>query len=80
MSCVTFLVFAVDKRGAVWGTWRVRERTLHQLGAAGGWPGGLLAMKVLRHKTIDRPFRRGFFAMIAVHIAAVATICYFVSR
>lgn len=56
-----------DKRAAQRGEWRVRERTLHLIALAGGWPGAILAQRLFRHKTSDRPFRLVFHAIIALH-------------
>jgi uncharacterized membrane protein YsdA (DUF1294 family) len=48
---------------------RTPERTLLLLGLAGGWPGGLLAQRWLRHKTAKRPFQRLFRASVAANLA-----------
>lgn len=67
-SLATFIAYALDKRAATRGTWRVRERTLHLFELAGGWPGALLAQRLLRHKTIDRRFRLIFWLIVATHV------------
>ena len=56
-SVVTFLVFGFDKWRASRPGRRVPESFLVFLGALGGWPGGLFAMKIFRHKTIKRTFQ-----------------------
>ncbi|MGQ0627442.1 MAG: DUF1294 domain-containing protein [Phycisphaerales bacterium] len=56
MSVVAFCAFALDKRAAVLGHRRTRERTLHLLEFLGGWPGALAAIFIIRHKTRDGPF------------------------
>ncbi|WP_394199955.1 DUF1294 domain-containing protein [Shewanella waksmanii] len=56
-SAVTFLVYAWDKSVARKGHWRVKERHLHLLAFACGWPGALVAQSILRHKSQKRPFR-----------------------
>ena len=56
-SLLAFLVFGVDKflsRQA--SRRRVSEFQLLLLAALGGWPGGLLAMLVFRHKTAKPSF------------------------
>lgn len=64
-SGVTFLVFAWDKWRARRGGQRVSERMLAGLGAAGGWPGGLLAMILFRHKTAKPAFLAKYgFALV----------------
>ena len=50
------------------------ERRLLVLGLIGGWPGAILAQRLLRHKTIKPAFRRAFVASVMVHLAASAAI------
>lgn len=50
-SVATFVVYALDKSAAKLGRRRVRERTLHGLALLGGWPGALVAQRLLRHKS-----------------------------
>jgi len=57
VSVVTVLIYAWDKRRARNGGWRVAERTLHGMELLGGWPGGVLARRWLRHKSVKRSFR-----------------------
>jgi uncharacterized membrane protein YsdA (DUF1294 family) len=70
MSLVTFAVFAIDKRAAKRGTWRTPEKTLMSLSLCCGWPGALLAMKLVRHKTRHKLFTIGVPAIACLHIAA----------
>lgn len=51
MSLVTFIAYAVDKKKAIDGEWRTKEKTLLGLSLFGGAIGGFLAMKFIRHKT-----------------------------
>lgn len=44
-------LFGWDKLQAVLGGWRVSERDLCLSAVAGGWGGGLAAMRLFRHKT-----------------------------
>lgn len=69
-SIVTFFAYAFDKTAASRGTWRTSESTLLGLGLIGGWPGGLLAQKWLRHKSSKQPFRTAFWVTVAVNLAA----------
>lgn len=72
VSAASLATYGIDKRRARLGRWRIRERTLHLLDLAGGWPGGLLAQRLFRHKTGDRSFNRVFWAIVALHAVAWA--------
>ena len=63
-SLCAFFAFGWDKRCAVRGKWRVRERTLLALAAAGGAAGALLGMYVFRHKIKQNKFRFGVPALL----------------
>lgn len=61
-SGLAFLMFAIDKFKAQFsGGNRVPEIHLLIISAIGGWPGGWLAMRLFRHKTIKKSFRFRFF-------------------
>ncbi|MDX2132905.1 MAG: DUF1294 domain-containing protein [Planctomycetota bacterium] len=70
LSLVTLGVFAVDKRLAMAGARRVPERWLHALSLLGGWPGAMLAFRLVRHKNRKPAFvlRTWMFALL--HVAA----------
>lgn len=68
MSLATFIVYALDKRAAKLGQWRVKENTLHGLALLCGWPGALLAQHLLRHKSAKPGFRRLFWLSTALNI------------
>ena len=71
MSVITFGTYAWDKRRSRRTRGRVRrvsERTLHTLELAGGWPGGLLARRWLRHKSVKRSFRMRSAAIVLLHL------------
>ncbi|MET0319734.1 MAG: DUF1294 domain-containing protein [Duganella sp.] len=70
-SVLCYIVYAIDKAAAVRRARRVPERTLLLLGLACGWPGGLLAQRRLRHKTVKRSFQVAFWITVVVNIAAV---------
>ncbi len=72
LSLVTFAAYAVDKSAAQRSAWRTPEATLHGLGLAGGWPGGLVAQEVLRHKSSKTSFRLVFWITVLLNCAAVA--------
>lgn len=68
-SLLTFIMYAVDKSAARNGNWRTRERTLHLLSLAGGWPGALIAQQKLRHKSMKRSFRSAFWVTVLLNNA-----------
>lgn len=67
VSCITFMAYAWDKSAAKHGKWRIRERALHLLSLAGGWPGALIAQKMLRHKSKKPSFQWLFWVTVALH-------------
>ena len=57
-SFIAFVLFGYDKlRASRFPDRRVSEFHLVLIGAAGGWPGGLLGMLLFRHKTSKRSFK-----------------------
>ncbi|MFC5929751.1 DUF1294 domain-containing protein [Cryobacterium melibiosiphilum] len=72
MSVVCFVAYAVDKRAAVAGRWRVSESTLLTLGLLGGWPGAIIAQQTLRHKTQKASFRRAFWGTVVLNVLVYA--------
>jgi uncharacterized membrane protein YsdA (DUF1294 family) len=69
-SVLTFVMYALDKRRAQRGQWRVSEARLHVLELLGGWPGGLAARRVLRHKARKWKFLVVSWVIVAAHVAA----------
>jgi uncharacterized membrane protein YsdA (DUF1294 family) len=57
VNVVTFFAYARDKRAARTGARRTPERTLFALNLAGGFVGGWLGMRILRHKTRHLSFK-----------------------
>ena len=73
-SITTFLVYAQDKSAAKHNRWRTKESTLHSLALTGGWPGALLAQKILRHKSSKAAFQRVFWVTVVVNVGAVGLL------
>jgi uncharacterized membrane protein YsdA (DUF1294 family) len=71
-SAATFVAYGLDKRRAVRGGRRVRERTLHWMELAGGWPGALAGQVVFRHKWRKGAFMAVFGAIALGHLAGWA--------
>lgn len=70
LSIVCLLAYASDKSAAMAGRWRASEKSLLLLGLVGGWPGGLVAQQLLRHKSSKASFRRAFWATVLVNVTA----------
>ena len=69
LSCASYLMYGFDKEVAGRAGWhRTPESTLHLLDLAGGWPGGLVAQQVTRHKTAKASFQRGFWITVLVNL------------
>lgn len=70
-SVVAFLAYALDKSAAKNDRWRTKESTLHLFGLIGGWPGSLVAQKLLRHKSKKQSFQIVFWATVIFNCAAL---------
>lgn len=70
-SIITAIMFAIDKYLATIYAYRISEKYLILASAACGWPGGLLAMKMVRHKTQKSSFQVMMGLAIIVNIVIV---------
>lgn len=66
-SVVTYILYAWDKRRAQRGEWRIPEKVLHFWEVLGGWPGGFLAQRRLRHKSAKLSYLVTFWSIVALH-------------
>jgi uncharacterized membrane protein YsdA (DUF1294 family)/cold shock CspA family protein len=67
MSLVTYLLYAEDKYLAKQKHWRTSERTLHFCELAGGWFGGFIAQRILRHKSQKKSYQAEFWTIVIIH-------------
>ena len=74
ISLVAIGMILHDKRAAVRGSWRIRERTLLLVSALGGSVAMLIAMRLARHKTKHAKFMVGIPVIIILQIAVVLFI------
>jgi len=70
-SLAAMIAYGVDKSAAQTGAWRTPESTLHVLALMGGWPGALIAQKILRHKSRKPSFQFAFWVTVALNCAAL---------
>ena len=70
LSVASLMVYAFDKSAAVAGRWRSSEQSLLALGLLGGWPGGLVAQHLLRHKSSKASFRQAFWGTVVLNVGA----------
>ena len=71
VNIVAFIACGYDKNAAINGRWRISERTLMTLSAAGGAAGMMTGMAIFRHKTKHRKFMVGVPLLAAVWIVLI---------
>lgn len=59
INVITFFIYGSDKQRAKKNRWRIPEKTLILLAAAGGSVGAWLGMQMFRHKTRKPVFTYG---------------------
>ena len=69
INLVLFAMMGIDKYKARKGLWRIPEKTLFVTAILGGSIGGILGMKLFRHKTLHNSFRFGFPAILILQLA-----------
>ena len=70
MSVLTYVLYADDKSRAQRNDWRTSEQTLHFCEFAGGWLGGFIAQRILRHKSQKQSYQVVFWAIVTLHYIA----------
>jgi len=73
-SALAFLTYWKDKAAARAERWRTPENTLHFLGVIGGWPGALIAQRLLRHKSRKASFQVIFWLSVLANIGVLALL------
>lgn len=67
MSLLTYVLYTDDKSRAKRKDWRIPEQTLHLCELAGGWIGGFIAQRTLRHKNRKESYQAVFWAIVISH-------------
>ncbi len=75
MSAATLIVYVLDKRAARRGDRRTPEATLHLLELLGGWPGALVAQRLIRHKNAKVGYQVVFWLIVVIHVALWLVAC-----
>jgi uncharacterized membrane protein YsdA (DUF1294 family) len=76
INAACFLTFAWDKHCARNQLWRVPERTLLLLAAAGGTLGAFVGRWALRHKTTKQPFVTYLRVIASLQMILLATLAF----
>ena len=71
VNLAAFVLMGMDKRRARRGEWRISEKALFLPAVLGGALGGVLGMKVFRHKTRHWYFRFGFPLLALLQAALI---------
>ena len=74
VNVLLFALMGIDKWKAKNGRWRIPEKTLFLAAILGGSVGGILGMRVFRHKTRHNSFKYGFPAILIAQLALVGWI------
>ncbi len=76
MSIICFFAYKIDKRAALANTRRTPESRLHLYEFFGGWPGGLLAQKILRHKNRKPSYQIEFWLIVSINVIITGYILW----
>ena len=68
INALSFLLMLIDKQKAKKGLWRIPEKTLLAIALLGGSLGGIVGMKMFRHKTKHLKFSLGLPLFLTVQI------------
>ena len=71
LSCLSYIMYTLDKVAAGKSMQRTPESTLHFIDLLGGWPGALIAQQQSRHKTVKTSFQSVFWFTVLLNIAVV---------
>ncbi|MDD4570163.1 MAG: DUF1294 domain-containing protein [Tepidanaerobacteraceae bacterium] len=77
INTVGIVLMYWDKKRAVKGEWRIKEKTLFNIALLGGSIGILLGSKQFRHKTHHKLFKYGTPAILTFQIAVLTFIVYY---
>lgn len=76
LCMLSFTLYRLDKSRAKQELWRIPEATLHQFDILGGWPGGLAAQLIFRHKLRKPSFVVRYWLTVVVHIVGCTNLVF----
>ena len=81
LSIITFFAYMIDKRKAINGSYRTKEKTLLLLSLFGGAFGGYPAMLLFRHKTKGEHWYFTFVNILGllIHAGALIALVFFIN-
>ncbi len=71
INIITFIAFGIDKQRAIKDGRRIRNKVLLGLSLIGGSIGGILAMRIFRHKTKTSYYVISLPIMLVVQVAII---------
>lgn len=71
INIVAVVVYGWDKLCSIRKWWRVPELTLLAIALLGGSVGGIVAMRIFRHKTLHLKFKYGLPFILILQIAGL---------
>ena len=74
INALSMLLMLIDKQKAKKNRYRIPERVLLGVSAIGGSLGGLMGMRLFRHKTKHPQFYIGIPVMLVLHIVALIAL------
>jgi uncharacterized membrane protein YsdA (DUF1294 family)/cold shock CspA family protein len=74
ISLLTFFAYWFDKSAAADNEWRTPELRLHALSMLGGWPGALVAQRLLHHKSRKQSFQITYWMTVALNAGLLACL------
>jgi len=74
LSLITFIAYGADKKKAIKGAYRTKEKTLLLLSFFGGAFGGYPAMLVFRHKTKGEHWYFTFVNLLGIALHATLMV------
>lgn len=75
INCLEFILFGIDKYKAKHAQWRIPEVSLLLIAIVGGSIGGIVGMKVWRHKTKHAKFFLGLPAILICQCVLAFFLC-----